>query len=317
MTKPIVTIGLCVKNNESFIGETMESLVTQDFPFEFMELVVVDGYSKDNTIGVIKEYATKNSIICRIFFEREGLGVARQLVVEEASGEYIIWVDGDLVLSRDYVKGLYEFMQANPRVGIAKGKYSLEPGANYVATLEIYARASDKMVDFDSKIKTSSMGTAGCIYRVDAIRKAGGFDRHIKGYGEDWDLEYRISAAGWLLRTVDCYYRDYERHGLTWRELWRKYLKRGLDSRYIYHKSEGSIELYKWTPFAASVSGLFHSSMIYRLTRKKVVFLLPIQHFFKMTAWNIGFLTMRFTSKGRPQRVANGSTSPRTIVHRN
>lgn len=255
-----------------------------------MELVVVDGYSKDKTLDIIEQQVSKTNMVYRIFFEKVGLGAARQIVVDKARGEYIVWVDGDLVLLRDYVRRLFQLMEANPVVGIAKGKYSLVPGQNSLATLEIYSRAASKMgVNFDTDIKTSSMGTAGCIYRVKAIREIGGFDQAIVGYGEDWDAEYRVRAAGWLLRIADVYYRDYERRGLTWRSVWQKYLRRGYDSYLIYHKHEGSIELHKWTPFAAFVSGFLHSLLLYRLTGKKIAFLLPFQYAFKMTAWCLGF----------------------------
>jgi len=278
-----------VRNCEAFIGETITSLIQQDFPLELMELVVVDGCSQDRTLDIIKAYASKTNMRNRIFFEKVGLGVARQIVVDKTEGDYIIWVDGDLVLSRDYVRRLFQLMEANPKVGIAKGKYSLVPGENYVATLEIYSRAASKMVNFDSNIKTSSMGTAGCIYRVEAIREIGGFDQAIKGYGEDWDAEYRVRAAGWLLRTADVYYRDYERRGLTWNDVWRKYLRRGYDSHLIFHKNPGSIEIYRWTPFAGLISGFLQSITLYKLTGRKIVFLLPFEHMFKLTAWCLGF----------------------------
>lgn len=290
MAKPVVTVGLCVKNCEGFIEETISSLMNQDFPHELIEVIVVDGHSKDRTLEIIKEHVLKAHVRCRIFYENQGLGAARQIVVNNTLGEYIVWIDGDLVFSRDYIRLLVQLMDNNPNVGIAKGKISLAPGANFVSTLEIYSRAATKMVNFDSKIETNSMGTAGCIYRTKAIRQVGGFDVNIKGYGEDWDAEYRIRKAGWSLHTLDVHYRDYERRGLTWKDLWRKYSVRGQNSHDYFLKNKGSIELYKWIPIAASISGLFHSLTMYKLTRKKIVFLLPIQHLFKMTAWCLGFL---------------------------
>jgi glycosyltransferase involved in cell wall biosynthesis len=278
----------------------MSSLIAQDFPFEHVELIVVDGCSKDRTLDIIKKYVLKVDMRCRIFHENQGLGEARQIVVDNANGEYIFWLDGDLVLSKDYLRILFQLISKNPRIGIAKGKYSLEPGANSVATLEIYSRAASKMVDFNSQIETNSMGTAGCIYRVQAIREIGGFDRGIKGYGEDWDAEYRVRVAGWLLSTVDVYYRDYERHGLTWKSIWRKYLRRGVDSRYILKKNRNAIELYKWTPPAALISGLFHALTLYKFTHKKIVFFLPVEQVFKMTAWYTGFLKTAFASAKIP-----------------
>ena len=293
LPRPLVTIGLCVKNCEKYIGDTMASLIAQDFPPELIELIAVDGYSKDKTLSVIKRCISATRIPYKVFYENKGLGVARQIAVDNAQTEYIVWVDGDLVLSKNYISKLFRSMRQDLKLGIAKGKYSLEPGANYVGTLEIYARAAMKLVDFNSKIKTSSMGTAGCMYRVKAIRQAGGFDARIGGYGEDWDAERRVAARGWSLGILDVCYRDYERYGLTWKDIWRKYLRRGRDSVRFFQTDRYSMELYRWTPLAAFVSGLQHSSLIYRLTGNKIAFLLPIQYAFKQSAWCFGFLQNR------------------------
>ena len=301
--KPLVTIGLCVKNFEKYISDTMASLIAQDFPPELIELIVVDGYSTDTTLSIIKKYISKIGMRYKVFYENKGLGFARQIVVDNAQTEYIVWVDGDLVLSEEYIKGLFSLMSQNSRLGIVKGKYSLESGANRVATLEIYARAATKLVDFNSKINTNSMGTAGCMYRVEAIRQAGGFEAGIKGYGEDWDAERRVAAKGWYLGIFDVCYRDYERYGLTWKDVWRKYLRRGRDSLRFFHMNRGSIELYRWTPFAGFVSGLLHSSIIYRLTGKKIAFLLPIQYAFKQSAWCFGFLQEKLDSSEISQAI--------------
>jgi glycosyltransferase involved in cell wall biosynthesis len=290
LAKPLVTVGLCVKDSENFIEETLSSLMNQNFPFGFIEVVVVDGCSRDRTIDIIKKYLSKKNIRYRIFCENQGLGAARQIVVDNARGEYIVWIDGDLTFSRDYIRLLVQLMNRNSNVGIAKGRISLTPGANFIATLEIYSRAAGKMIDFNSKIGTDSMGTAGCIYRTKAIRQVGGFDVDIKGYGEDWDAEYRIREAGWSLQTADVEYRDYERRGLTWKNVWHKYSVRGQNSRDYFLKNRRSMELYKWTPMAALISGFLHSLTLYKLTRRKIVFLLPIQHAFKMTAWFLGYL---------------------------
>jgi len=95
-------------------------------------------------------------------------------------------------------------MDKNPKVAIAKGQYTLAPGSNLLAKLEIYSRAASKMVDlgYADKAHAKSMGTAGCIYRTKVIKQTGGFDENIKGYGEDLDAEYRIRMAGWLLSTL-------------------------------------------------------------------------------------------------------------------
>ena len=296
--KPKVTVGVCVRNCEDFVKDAIDSIINQDFPHELMELIVVDGYSEDNTLSIIKDNVKNTEIEYKIFYENKGLGHARQTAVDNASGGYIVWVDGDMILATDFVRKQVEFMERNPDVGIAKGKYSLTPGANWIATLEIYSRAASKMVDFNYKVKTRSkaMGTSGCIYRVKAIRQVGGFDENIRGYGEDLDAECRVRTAGWLLCTTDVRFQDYERRGLTWKNLWNRYLKRGYDTHHFLDKNKGMIALYKMLPPAAFLAGLLHALTVYKLTRQKVAFLLPLQSTFKMTAWWLGFIRCHLDS---------------------
>jgi len=296
MMKPRVTIGICVRNCEDFIGEAINSVANQDFSHESMETIIVDDGSQDKTLSVISRYKSKMDMQVKIFRQEwKGLGSARNIVVDNASGEYIIWVDGDMLLSTDYVSKQVKFMEQNHKVGIAKGRYDLSPGANLLATLEIYSRAASKMVNFNynDKAHAKSMGTGGCIYRVKAIRQVGGFDEKISGYGEDLDAEYRIRKAGWLFFITDAQFRDYERRGMTWKQLWARYLQRGFDMCYFSRKNKNMITLYKTSPVATFFAGFFHSLKIYRLTRHKVAFLLPIQYMVKSTAWFLGFIRGR------------------------
>ena len=57
--KPVVTIGLCVKNNEKTVREAVDSIVDQDFCHDLLEVIVVDGCSLDLTLAIIRD-ALKN-----------------------------------------------------------------------------------------------------------------------------------------------------------------------------------------------------------------------------------------------------------------
>ena len=133
---------------------------------------------------------------------------------------------------------------------------------------------------------------------MEAIRQVGGFDPKIKGYGEDWDVEFRTRTAGWSICTVQVHYKDYERLGITWKELWQRYWRRGYDLVYFYQKHKGAIQLYKMLPLAAFLSGLFKSLALYRLTGREFVFLLPLQNTLKMIAWWSGYLRRSISLHG-------------------
>jgi glycosyltransferase involved in cell wall biosynthesis len=290
---PIVTIGMCVRNCETFIKDAIESVLNQDYPNDLIEIIVVDDGSTDNTYSIIKSYFQNANFSNKIFrMPWKGLGFARNIIVNNALGKYIIWVDGDMLIPRNFVRKLVEYMEKNPEIGIAKGKQSLIPGVNILGTLEAYSRAASRMVNYQSKKSLfKSLGTGGAIYRVKAIKDVGGFDKNLKGYGEDFDAELRIKAAGWKLSVVDVEFLDYERFKLTWKKLWTRYWIRGYNARYLLYKNSQVLVLYKMIPPVAAIVGFLHSLKLYRLTNRKVVFLMPIIYFFKMTAWFIGFLS--------------------------
>jgi glycosyltransferase involved in cell wall biosynthesis len=296
--KPKVTIGVCVRNCEGYIEEAIDSILNQDFPHELMEIIFIDDDSEDNTLSIIREYTSQIDIPAKVFHTPwKGLGHARNMVIANAQCGFILWVDGDMVLSRDFVRKLVEFMDQHSDVGIAKGRQALKPGKNLLATLEAFSRAAGRMVNYQSeKGRLKSLGTGGSIYRIEVIKQIGGFDENLRGYCEDWDIEIRARTAGWSLCAIDANFLDYERHGLTWKNLWRRYWVRGYYTHYFLHKKRGMLKHYRMLPSAAFISGILHAFTLFKLTRRKAVFLLPFQSLFKMTAWYIGFIRSHLDS---------------------
>jgi len=286
--KPKVTIGVCVRNCEDSIAEAVESITDQDFPHELMDVIVVDGCSEDKTLEIIRAALSGKKIQYEIFFENKGLGTARQIVVDNARGKYIVWVDGDMVLPKDHVRKQVEFMEQNPRVGIAQATYGMLRGKNLVAALEnIRFVAEDARAENEWKMSSKLPGTGGSIYLVEAIRKVGGFDDRLTGAEEDEDAAYRVKAAGWLLGRTSALF--YAKRPETWKALWDKYLWYGYGGYCLYRKNRNIFSLYKMSPPAGFVTGLLYSVIAYRLVHQKSVFLLPFHYTFKMVAWYLGF----------------------------
>lgn len=283
---PVVTIGFCVKNAELTVKDAMCSILSQDYPHELIELIVVDGYSKDKTLSIIQNSLSDSGIKPKFFYENAGLGVARQFVVDNACGKYIIWVDGDMLLSNDFVSKQVNFMEHNPEAGIAKGRYSLLDGTTLVNMLE----SLNFVLIFKNQGKTNlkTLGTSGCIYRVDAIRQVNGFDKNIKGVGEDMDAEHRIRAAGWILYVTSAIF--YEQHRSSWKALWREYYWHGYGGRYLFTKNMKMLNIHKMLPPVAILIELLRVPEAYKLVQRKAVLLLPLHYVFKRLAWFLGFV---------------------------
>lgn len=93
----ILSICIATFNRANFISATLESIIKQ--VDKNIEIVIVDGASKDNTSKIIEPYLTKYSFI-RYYRESKNLGVDRDYnkAVNYSNGKYVwLMTDDDLV----------------------------------------------------------------------------------------------------------------------------------------------------------------------------------------------------------------------------
>lgn len=292
-----VTIGVCVKDCGAIIGETMDSILAQDYPRELMELIFVDDGSADDTLSVIKHYIPKFDISTKVFHHSwKGLGASRNVVVDNASGDYVMWVDGDMTLPAEFVRQQAEFMDKHPSTGIAKGKYCLTVQENLVSDLENMEFAASNLRK-TCEANSIPLGSGGSIYRVKAIREVGGFDRNITGSGEDMDAEQRIRKAGWILAVTSAVF--YERRRKTWNSLWKEYFWHGQGGSFLVQQRKQVISPYAMFPLVAFTKEISRVVAAYKMTGRKAALLLPLHYVFKRTAWIIGFASDRLLRKSK------------------
>lgn len=235
--KPKVTIGLCAKDAENSLAWAVESVIKQDFPHELMEIVFVNDGSIDNTLRIMQLYASKMDISARIFSgEWRGLGKARNTVINNAWGDYIVWLDSDEALERSFVRKQVELMDRHPEAGIATAKYGLLPKAGLVLMLELVPHIVEYSRQ-DWKAPSKLPGTGAATYRLTAARQIGGFDESLEGNGEDIDFASRIKRKGWQIIRGEVTF--YETHGWlsTWGNLWKRYANQGFNCRSLYRKN--------------------------------------------------------------------------------
>lgn len=92
---PKVSIVIPVYNSARFLRQCLESLLAQTY--QDIELLCVNDGSTDNSLEVLKEYADQDPRIRVFTKENEGKGAAsaRNLGLDNASGEYIQFLDSD------------------------------------------------------------------------------------------------------------------------------------------------------------------------------------------------------------------------------
>lgn len=100
MKEQMISVIVPAYNSEMFIGKCIDSVLEQTY--SNWELIAVDDGSRDNTFGILKKYAEVDSRIRVIHQENQGPGIARNTGIAEAKGNYVVFIDSDDYIEKDY-----------------------------------------------------------------------------------------------------------------------------------------------------------------------------------------------------------------------
>lgn len=103
MTK--LSIIVPVYNVEKYLPKCLESLTNQTL--KDIEIICVNDGSMDNSLAILKEFASKDSRIKIIDNQHQGVAKTRNTGIEQATGEYIGFVDSDDFIDIDFFEKLY------------------------------------------------------------------------------------------------------------------------------------------------------------------------------------------------------------------
>jgi len=102
-----ITIIIPVYNSEKYLHRCVDSILNQTFA-DF-ECILIDDFSKDNSIEICESYARKDSrVIVLKNDENMGASLTRKKGLDYAKGEYIQFVDSDDYIETDMLDRMYE-----------------------------------------------------------------------------------------------------------------------------------------------------------------------------------------------------------------
>lgn len=95
-------------NVEKYIAKFLKSL---EYNLNSnMEVIFIDDGSTDNTGRLIDDYIARYDNVRRVYKINGGVSSARNLGLENANGEYIVWADPDDYLSENYINTIDEVL---------------------------------------------------------------------------------------------------------------------------------------------------------------------------------------------------------------
>lgn len=128
---PLVSIAIATLNSEKTLPKLLSSLRKQNYPQNKLEILVIDGGSKDKTIYWAKKFS------CKIIPNpKVDLVYAKHIGYKSAKGDFLVFLDSDEVLeNRNSIRNKCEVILANPnaKAVISSGykKPNAYPDINY------------------------------------------------------------------------------------------------------------------------------------------------------------------------------------------
>lgn len=122
-----------VYNTDRYLERCLSSLINQTL--EDIEIVVVNDGSTDNSLGIIRNFCGHCESIKEITISNSGISTARRIGIENATSEYICFVDSDDFVAEDFCMELYNAVAINDADCGECGYYSfsdLRMKTNYI-----------------------------------------------------------------------------------------------------------------------------------------------------------------------------------------
>ena len=180
---PYISIVIPTLNSGKFLDRCLKSLTKLDYPKNKLEILIVDGGSKDNTLDIAKKYS-----VSIVFENNTGRGAAYNKGLKEAKGEYIAFLDSDAFAQRTWLKKAIEVLNRDPLVAIVYFRNKAPKNSSYF----------QKCIDV---LQTKSWGQAnGAVCRKSLLEKVGGFKDLL--YHQEDELRLRLIRAGYKVKVI-------------------------------------------------------------------------------------------------------------------
>lgn len=182
------------------------------------EVFVVDNASADNSVAMVREKFPQVKLIANT--DNPGFSKANNQAIKQATGEYVLLLNPDTIVGEHTFTKILDFMDAHPDAGASgirmvdgQGIYLPESKRGLPTPKVAFYKISGLTSIFSKSEKFAQyymghlpetannpievLAGAFMMMRKTALEKAGLLDEDFFMYGEDIDLSYRITKAGY------------------------------------------------------------------------------------------------------------------------
>ena len=199
MTK--VSVVIPNYNGERYLRACIDSLMGQDY-LDF-ETIIIDNASTDSAYEWLQEY---EDIIFKQLDQNYGFSRAVNEGIKMAKGEYVLLLNNDTIVEKDFIKELVNAIEKDTRIFAISSKMIAyqnhqvmdDAGDEYTALGWAYKLGDGRGVEHYTKAYNVFSACAGAaLYRKSIFGEIGLFDENFFAYMEDVDVSYRARIYGY------------------------------------------------------------------------------------------------------------------------
>ena len=201
---PVVSIVIVNYNGRRFLDTCFNSLLAVDYPQKQVEIIMVDNGSKDGSIQYMKDTFSSVKVVVN---NQNNYARANNLGIKNSSGKYVVFINNDITVERNWLIELVRCAEADPTIGVVGSKILFKNGLVQSLGLTHHVNFYWGDIGFHSRdcedyvVKDEIVGLSGCsaMYRRECLDVIGGFDEDFNMYLEDVDLGMRCRNKNWKL----------------------------------------------------------------------------------------------------------------------
>lgn len=180
---PLVSVAIITYNQEKFISQTLESILSQKHRCTY-EIIIGDDCSTDRNREIIESYREKYPEIIKPIYNQNNLGLIKNYfnVMAQCRGKYIMQCAGDDWWLPEKLSIQVDFMETHPDIGMCYGK-----AQTYIDGKKKYGKKiGEKRESFESLLGGNTIPAVTACFRRDLLEK---YLEDINPLGKDWLME--------------------------------------------------------------------------------------------------------------------------------
>lgn len=252
----LVSIIMPAFKQAEFIEDSIESVKGQTY--KNWELIIVDDGSPDNVMEIAEKYVKQDTRIKFYHTENQGVSGARNFGIKKSSGEFLIPLDADDKIHKDYIKTCVDRFLKFPETTLVYSKWKMFGHQNHHSNL--------KYKDYKSLLVQNSIFN-GAMFRRSDFEQTDGYDENMKQALEDWEFLIRLLKSESVVYQIPKTYFFYR----------IKPVSRNIESHnhfdsqdYIFEKHKTLYHRYFGSPMRAYIEAAIFKKKYYNVWYKKL-----------------------------------------------